>query len=465
MSYTSASWRRRAFVTLLLAIPQSALIAIEPCRIEVIDKASGWPVPLVELRTVNHVRFITDNAGVIAFDLPEAMGRETWLSVSGHGYTVKADVFGYRGVRITPQPAKTVKIEVDRTIIAKRIGRLTGSGLFGESAKLDPALKLDESGILGCDSVQNAVFNGKLYWYWGDTNLPHYPLGIFDAPGATTAVQPLASLEPPLRLRFNYFRDAEGKPRGVAKMPGDGPTWVTGVISLPDRDGVAHLLTSYMKVKSGLDVYLWGLAEWNAEREEFAPLATIWTKSDSAPKPPPIPQGHPVIWTDSDGKRWAVFGDPFPSLKCPATYEAWKDPAQWSVLTPQETLVDHATGAAIKPHRGSICWNDFRKRWVTVFTQQRGKPSALGEQWYAEADSPFGPWGHTVKVLSHDNYTFYNPRLHPEFSADNPRVLFFEGTYTTTFANRPEETPRYDYNQILYRLDLDDAALAGAQTP
>jgi hypothetical protein len=31
------------------------------------------------------------------------------------------------------------------------------------------------------------------------------------------------------------------------------------------------------------------------------------------------------------------------------------------------------------------------------------------------------------------------------------------------FADHPLPTSRYDYNQILYRLDLDDPALAGAR--
>ena len=44
-------------------------------------------------------------------------------------------------------------------------------------------------------------------------------------------------------------------------------------------------------------------------------------------------------------------------------------------------------------------------------------------------------------------------------------VLIFEGTYTMQFANNPPPTPRYDYNQMMYRLDLDDPALKGAQTP
>ena len=41
-----------------------------PCRIDVVEQGSGWPVPLVELRTTHNVRFVSDNAGVIAFDLP-----------------------------------------------------------------------------------------------------------------------------------------------------------------------------------------------------------------------------------------------------------------------------------------------------------------------------------------------------------------------------------------------------------
>jgi hypothetical protein len=44
-------------------------------------------------------------------------------------------------------------------------------------------------------------------------------------------------------------------------------------------------------------------------------------------------------------------------------------------------------------------------------------------------------------------------------------LLYFEGTYTAQFANRPEPTPRYDYNQVLYRLDLNDPALKPAQQP
>lgn len=439
--------------------------ALTPCRVEVVEKGSGWPVPLVELRTTHQVRLVTDNAGVIALDLPEVMGRETWFDVIGHGYEIPKDGFGFRGVRLKPEPGQTQRVEVVRTIIAKRMGRLTGAGLFAESQKLGGEQDWRESGVFGCDSVQNAVHRGKLYWAWGDTTMPHYPLGIFDMSSATTAIRPLASFRPPLRLQFDYFRDASGAPRGVARMPGSGPTWVSGYVSLPDKTGTPRLVGTYIKVKPPMEAYESGLCVWNDATARFERHRVLWTQSETAPKPPPAPTGHPLFWTDDRGGSWVLFGDPLPALQCPATFEAWEDPGTWQSLKPQETLISASDGSVVKPHSGSVAWNPFRKRYVTVFMQAFGKPSAFGELWYAEANAPTGPWGKAVKILSHDNYTFYNPRLHPEFTPEDSPILLFEGTYTMQFADKPSPTPRYDYNQILYRLDLDDPALAPAHQP
>ena len=72
------------------------------------------------------------------------------------------------------------------------------------------------------------------------------------------------------------------------------------------------------------------------------------------------------------------------------------------------------------------------------------------------ADHPDGPWVDAVRVVTHDRYTFYNPQLHPEFTDSDSPVLLFEATYTHTFSASQEPTPRHDYNQVLYRLDLDE---------
>lgn len=442
----------------------SAALAAEPCRIEVVEKGSGWPVPLVELRTTNRLSLVTDNAGVVAFDLPEFMGRETWLEVRGHSYEVPKDGFGSRGVRVVPQAGKTLKIEVNRTLPAKRLGRVTGAGLFAESQKLGQRLDWPGSGIVGSDSVQNAVHRGKLYWAWGDTSIARYPLGIFDMSSATTAIQPLTSFQPPLELALEYFRDPKGEVRGVAKMPGAGPTWVSAYASLPDKTGAPRLVGTYTKIKGHLEAYEVGLCLWNEATAAFEPHRILWQASEKKPKPA-WPNGHPALSKDAAGKEWVYFGDPLPTLRFPANFESWADATTWEVLTPQKTLAAAEGGEAVEPHTGSIAWNPWRQRWVTVFMQKLGKPSAFGELWYAEADAPTGPWGKAVKVLTHDNYTFYNPRLHPEFTAADSPILIFEGTYTAEFASHAAPTPRYDYNQILYRLDLDDPALQAAQRP
>jgi hypothetical protein len=348
-------------------------------------------------------------------------------------------------------------------IPAKRIGRLTGGGLFGESQKLGRELDWKESRILGSDSVQLATHRERLYWAWGDTTLARYPLGIFHMSSASTPLKPLRSFEPPLRLHFDYFSDEIGRPRGVAKMPGSGPTWVSGYVSLPDRTGAPRLVGSYVKIRPPLEAYESGLCVWNEETRAFSRHKIVWEQTEDNPMPPPIPQGHPAFWTDESGNEWVLFGNPFPDLRCAAVFEAWEDPKAWKTLTPQTSLISAADGEVVKPHSGSIAWNEHRQRWVTVFMQSFGKPSAFGELWYAEAMTPMGPWGKAVKAVTHDNYTFYNPRLHPELTPAGSPILLFEGTYTNQFADRAQATPRYDYNQILYRLDLDDEALSGAQ--
>jgi hypothetical protein len=40
------------------------------------------------------------------------------------------------------------------------------------------------------------------------------------------------------------------------------------------------------------------------------------------------------------------------------------------------------------------------------------------------------------------------------------KFLDFEDTYTATFSGNKDPTPRYDYNQVMYQLDLSDQRLA-----
>ncbi|TVP99888.1 MAG: hypothetical protein EA381_09175 [Planctomycetaceae bacterium] len=425
------------------------------CRIEVIDEANGWPVPLVELRTTHHVRLVTDNAGLIALDQPELMGVETWFSVIGHGYEVAPDGFGYRGVRLVPRAGERLVVKVSRRLPAKRLGRLTGAGLFGESQKLGEQADWQESRVFGCDSVQLAIHRGRAHWAWGDTTLGRYPLGRFHMIGATTKSAPWSSPEPPIRPNYQFFRDQDGLPRNIGEMSGPGPTWISGLVSLPDASGRERLVGTYIKVKPPLTAYEAGLCVWDDEQQRFERQRVLWTATEADPEPPRMPDGHALIWPDGQGRPTVWFGDPFPRLRMAATWEAWSDPAAWEDLEPQE-LVPSESGRLIRPHRGSIAWNAYRGCWVGVFTELGGEGSHLGEIWYAEADRPTGPWGSAIRVVTHEDYTFYNPRLHPDWGSSGSSVLLFEGTYTQQFSGNSQPTPRYDYNQILYRIDLDE---------
>jgi hypothetical protein len=239
-------------------------------------------------------------------------------------------------------------------------------------------------------------------------------------------------------------------------MPGPGPTWLSGFASLPDREGSNRLVATYSKIKPPLTAYETGLCTWNESESKFERLRVLWNSSKDSSRSIDAPVGHVVYTVDDTGDRWAWFGDPFPALRCRATFEDWADPASWERLEPQQSVPTRNANDSIKPHRGAVAWNAFRKKWVCIFTQLGGTSSTLGELWYAEADAPTGPWGGAIKVVTHDQYSFYNPQLHPEFTEPESSVLLFEATYTRTFSASREATPRHDYNQVLYRLDLDE---------
>src|SRR5262249_48634106 len=80
-------------------------------------------------------------------------------------------------------------------------------------------------------------------------------------------------------------------------------------------------------------------------------------------------------------------------------------------------LRDRETGRSVLPHSGSVYWNAYRRRWVMIAVESGGT-SLLGEVWYAEADTPVGPWAYAVKVVTHDRYSFYNPKQHPFFDKE-----------------------------------------------
>ena len=501
----SRGWARRVglFFCLLVAARGGVSSAAEPFRIRIVDAQTGRGVPLVELETVNQILLVSDSNGLVAFDEPGLLGTRVFFHVRSHGYEFPADGFGYRGAALETEAGGRAELKIRRVNIAERLYRMTGAGIYRDSVLLGEKVPTEQpvlnGKVLGSDSVVNTEYRGKLYWFWGDTNQPGYPLGNFHVPGATSELPSRGGLDPERGVNLRYFVDETGFAKPTAKMPGDGPTWIDGLVTVESSDGDEQMFAAYVKIRPPLTVYERGLIRWNEAGEQFEHVATF--PEDAVL----FPRGHTFKQTEND-VEYVYFCDPFPLVRAPATAEgladlslyeaftclkptrddevertpdgavryAWKPntppvgPAEQKKLVeagelkPHEGLIqfrDRESGQPVFAHRGSVYWNEHRRRWVMIATEQFGT-SLLGEVWYAEADTPVGPWTYAVKVVTHDKYSFYNPKQHPMFDKDGGRTIFFEGTYTHSFSGNPDQTPRYDYNQIMYKLDLSDPRTA-----
>jgi hypothetical protein len=496
---------RPTFVFALIFLATTAR-AGEPFAIEVVDSKSGRGVPLVEVRTVNEIRLVTDSRGIVAFDEPGLMGRRVFFHVGGHGYEFPRHGFGIRGKALDVVAGGRARIEIARVNIAERLYRMTGAGIYRDSVLVGDKVPIREpllnARVFGSDSVQNAVFQGRVHWFWGDTNRPGYPLGNFHTPTATSKLPADGGLDIEAGVDLDYSVDADGFAAPSAKMPGEGPTWIDGLTVLKDASGAERMFAAFAKVRPPMEVYERGLAEFRPETRTFAKMAPI--PMDAPASPSGHPFHHPV-----DGVDHVYFADPYPLVRVRADVDdlahadrfeaftclrpgstidrpevdrgpdgspryAWRRGARPLDAQAQARLIkagtiredeallhlqDGDTGRRVVAHRGSVYRNDHRGRWVMIAVEVGGSSSFLGEVWFAEADTPLGPWVYARKVASHEKYSFYNPKQHPMFARDDGRVIYFEGTYTVSFSGNTNPTPRYDYNQVLYKLDLDDSRL------
>ena len=121
-----------------------------------------------------------------------------------------------------------------------------------------------------------------------------------------------------------------------------------------------------------------------------------------------FPRGHAFQHRLGD-HSWVYFGEAAPHMRVPNHYESLIDPSKYERVESDAAFVDTTTGKPIKSHNGAVAWNPHRKKWISIFTQEYGDSSYLGEIWYAEAESPAGPWRNAVKIVTHDRYSFYNP--------------------------------------------------------
>lgn len=492
-----------------------ALTAAEPWfGIHVIDEQTRRGVPMVELETVNKQKFMTDSNGWVALAEPGWAGQQVYFHVRSHGYEFPKDGFGNTGKALTVTPGGKATIALKRRNIAERLYRLTGEGIYRDSVLLGEAAPLKRPTlnglVLGQDTVFAALYKGRVQWLWGDTDRLAYPLGCFRTTGATSQLPGKGGLDPDVGVDYEYFTGKDGFARAICPMPDekDGLFWMAGLQAVPDQDGRERLMARYTRIQGFCNVVGHGIAQWNDETQVFDRAKALDMK-----EPWRFPEGHPFRWTDG-GQEWVVFGNNGLSLvRTRATCEGFLDTSAYEAFTCVAEGVSKLDGARTRLQRdeagklhwrwtrnappltqeverdlvkkgslskdearfqfrdtdgkdvaicnGSIFWNGYRKAWVLIGQQKFGT-SPFGEIWFGAAPSFTGPWTTLVKVVTHENYTFYNPTQHPFLDKEGGRFIYFEASYTDTFANKPVPTPRYNYNQIMYRLDLTDTRLKPA---
>ncbi|MDO3411792.1 hypothetical protein QWJ34_18670 [Saccharibacillus sp. CPCC 101409] len=494
----------------------SYIQAQAPFQIKITDAETGRGIPLVQLRTTNNIIYYTDSAGVVAFDEPGLMNRSVFFHLSSDGYQVDADMFGNRGQAVDTVPGGSVTLTMNRVNIAERLYRITGQGIYRDSVLLGLNTPIQEPLInglvMGQDSVQTIPYNGKLYWFWGDTDRPAYPLGNFRVSGATSELPANGGLDPDVGVDLDYFTQPDGFVKSLVPALPDGANiaWVFGLMTAEDDSGQERLLAGYSTHNPDLSAF--GILAFNDQTEEFEQVVQFPDKNDWR-----HPGGQATYYEEGGQGYWLFTEHHMPNLRVAADYDAIIDYTQYEAFTPltpgttyngaqtslerdasgslvwgwkkntppltqeQEKeliglgvigsgdaryfqLKDADTGAEVRIATSDIEWNDYRQRYTMIGQQIQGTTSVLGEIWYAEADAPQGPWTTAKKIATHDNYTFYNVAQHEFFNKDDGRVIYFEGTYTNTFTDHVP-TPRYNYNQVMYKLELDNPDLELTAAP
>ena len=460
--------------------------------VHVVDMASGRGIPLVAVTTPRGTEY-TDSAGVLGFYDIDRMGQTLTFTFTSDGYSYAGDG-GMPQTQIHVVAGGSTTISMQRVNIAERLYRTTGQGIYRESALLGmptpTAMPQLNGAVMGQDSALATLYHGRVSWIWGDTVRPEFPLGNFSTSGATSELMSQGGLDPQVGVDLTYYVGTDGFCRAMVMPDSRGPTWLDGLVTVQDAQGHEHLFAQYGVFPALAAPVESGLLEFNDTTSLYDKVHTFAASELARPT-------GPALHINQDGADYVYYAS---FVRVPARAEAIADPSMWEAFTPyrvdgqldraadgtlqyawrhgappmaDETppmgvsasrwlaavhMTDPAgTGLSLSTHgNGDIEWSPYRQRYTRVVNSLGGGTSALGDIWYAEADTALGPWVYARRVVSHQQYTMYNPRQHPYFAQQNGRVMFFEGTYTRSFSSAPTVTPRYDYNQIMFRLDLDD---------
>ena len=460
-----------------LLLTALTLAAGQPFVIRVVDSQTGRGVPLVELRTFNQRAWYTDSNGIAAISDAWAMGQDVFFQVRSHGYRFEQKAKDDDGIAFAVKPGGRAELRIVRENIAERLYRITGAAIYVDTvaAGLPAPIRrpLLNAKVTGQDTVIAIPYRGKIYWFWGDTFGPSNM--NFNVSGATSIPPGLGGLDPDRGVDLEYFAGSDGFSRPMLPLERPGLAWIEGLMIVRDPQGRERLVCTYTRTGKQKPVEERGVAVFDDDVRVFRVLA-------QHPPDRGHRSSHPVRVVENGRAWWYLYPnyrvpDDWNAVQDIRAYEGYICDAANCTWTPGAPFIDGAeeerkliaagklpakaarfpfidvdTGKPAAFAMGSIAWNAYRRRWIMI-------AGAWGDVYYSEAGAPEGPWNCAKKIVRHEKYNFYNVVHHPFFDKDGGRIIYFEGTYTTALINGAQPTPLYDYNQIMYRLSLDDPRL------
>jgi len=495
-------WTLLRFVLLLFVLAPAVAEATTPFWVRIVDAETGRGVPLVRISAPDYVKW-TDSNGVAVVDDARLQGRDVTFAIESAGYVFEPK----QGAAIRVEAGKSVELQLRRLNIAERLYRATGANIYGDSVRagltVPIAKPLINARVTGQDTVIATIYKGKIFWCWGDTD------GELQADGkkrfngkvscATSELPGKGGLDPSVGIDYTYFTRPDGFTRQMVPIPVRGLVWIEGLFTVKDEQGRERLLATYTIQQAKTKPFESGIVAFDDAAGEFRVIARF-------PPRPRHTSSHPFV-TRVDGKdylylypvqrvpfEWKAILDPgrYESYTClksgakldmenpPLERDAtgklvcgWKHDADWltgdrerALLTRGLIDIAHAnfpllntkTGKPTGARADSVAWNRYRNKWILLSKDN-------GTVYYSEADQPQGPWVKAVPVSSQLPYRLYNVARHPFFDSADGRFIYYEGTFIHKLSQTDVVVPDYDYNNLVYRLDLSDPRLEAARTP
>jgi len=498
---TSGSWQSQ-LVNRPVPGPQDVF------GIHVVDYDTGRGIPMVEVRAGGRAHH-TDSNGLLAYYDASRMLQGT-VSCDEQEHVLTKFIYaspGYETRAATHRVCHggSTTIALKRLDVAQRLYRLTGAGIYRDSVILgfedssDPydAAPIREpvlnSGLVGVDTASAIVFGGKIFWTFGDAKRIGGRLGNLRGTGA---ISELDGSSPDLGVDLTYLASANSdfvRPMVPAWAGYPGLAWPVGLTVVDDGAGES-LFATIAFVRAGIGAlgrYSGGhfVPESELSAAPLRPAGTTFRiqhadgdfvyrqslirhrATRSALLEPAVyevftplchAEASPVCGTDGverdlDGTpmyRWRAGGAPVTS-----------DHVEAGLLEPDEVIFGKLRGIRPKSDGWRVgfdvnqgAYNEFRGRFIRMVPAVQTKPEGISLAiYYAEADTPMGPWVHARRVLTVPQ-TMYTVSHLQFFDREDGRI-FFVGTHSNSFgfgSLDPPPIPRYEYNQLMHALDLDD---------